>query len=109
MPCTICNFPIVDNHHLVRRSQWGDNDFSIDLCPNCHRIYHIIESDSRERIEALVSDIGPRESLAQRVSTIDKLVQNALQFNAFFSEMTALERILEYARICRTLIKDDTE
>jgi hypothetical protein len=30
----------LEEHHILPRSTFGENDQKIDLCPNCHTDYH---------------------------------------------------------------------
>ena len=105
MTCAIFGFTKTDNHNLIRRSRWGEHTFTIDLCPNCHRMYHIIESDSSERISTLVDSLGTDSTLIARALAIGELVRTAQNFDLCYGEMTALERILEHAHILQALVK----
>ncbi len=44
--CQCCGYPISQRHHLLEVSRFGENEYSYQLCPNCHELYHIIK-DSR--------------------------------------------------------------
>jgi hypothetical protein len=65
LPCQICSFPLSDRHHLLPFSKFGnvfdDNDAAFAfLCPNCHRIYHVIDDFAfsiprRQQINGVIS------------------------------------------------------
>lgn len=40
-PCECCGHPLSQRHHLVRFSKRGENKHTVQLCANCHEIYHI--------------------------------------------------------------------
>ena len=44
-PCEVCGLPAVDVHHIVYRSQGGQNtvENGIALCRRCHRRAHFQE------------------------------------------------------------------
>lgn len=41
-PCGCCNWPLTERHHLLEFSDHGENNYTVQLCPNCHDLYHII-------------------------------------------------------------------
>ena len=41
-PCECCDYPFSHKHHLLLRSEWGENDATARLCPNCHHLVHLI-------------------------------------------------------------------
>ena len=43
-PCEICNYPISQRHHLMPICEYGENEYCLNLCANCHELYHIIDN-----------------------------------------------------------------
>lgn len=41
-PCFCCGYPISQRHHLLHFAEWGDLFGTIQLCANCHELYHLI-------------------------------------------------------------------
>ncbi len=42
-PCVCCTFPLTERTHFVfAHSDRGENELTVQLCPNCHAIYHYI-------------------------------------------------------------------
>jgi len=65
-PCECCGYPISECHHLFEVAFFGENDYTAQLCANCHELYHLIESvvstsresqKKRERNSVLLSMI----------------------------------------------------
>lgn len=68
--CVICDFPIVETlnaHHIIPRHLCGKNDITnlIALCPTCHKIFHIIESEGciNEVLTKYLSENGYLDSV----------------------------------------------
>src|SRR5262245_36903190 len=40
--CECCNWPLTERHHLLSFARHGENKYTVQLCPNCHDLYHII-------------------------------------------------------------------
>lgn len=40
--CQLCDYPLSERHHLLPFAEFGENDSTIQLCPNCHNFYHIV-------------------------------------------------------------------
>ncbi len=41
-PCQVCLWPLSQRHHLLPIAEYGENDTTVQLCANCHEIYHLI-------------------------------------------------------------------
>lgn len=41
-PCWCCEWPISERHHLLEVARYGENNHTVQLCANCHELYHII-------------------------------------------------------------------
>ena len=41
-PCECCKHPLSQRHHLLNVAYHGENDFTVQLCANCHELYHLI-------------------------------------------------------------------
>lgn len=41
--CQFCEYPISQRHHALPISVYGENACTLQLCANCHELYHIIE------------------------------------------------------------------
>jgi hypothetical protein len=43
-PCDCCGYPISQRHHLITVAEYyGENNYTRQLCANCHELYHICE------------------------------------------------------------------
>lgn len=42
-PCEFCGYPLSQRHHALPISLCGENGCTLQLCANCHEIYHIVE------------------------------------------------------------------
>lgn len=42
-PCAACEHPFSQRHHLDPVRYSGENTDTIQLCANCHELYHIID------------------------------------------------------------------
>src|SRR6266498_3035001 len=43
-PCNWCGYPLTQRHHLSPISIRGESDNTIQLCANCHELYHLAEA-----------------------------------------------------------------
>ena len=46
-PCSCCNYPISQRHHLLDYAWYEENNFTWPLCGSCHDLYHLIENIAR--------------------------------------------------------------
>lgn len=61
-PCNCCGYPISQRHHLITVAEYrGENNYTRQLCANCHELYHICERAIGDILEA-----GPDESAKTR-------------------------------------------
>lgn len=51
-PCVVCGFPRSHRHHRFPVSVYGEHEHTMQLCSNCHGIYHLLE---RHYIQKLLS------------------------------------------------------
>lgn len=42
--CQFCDYPISQRHHALPFSVYGENSCTLQLCSNCHELYHIVET-----------------------------------------------------------------
>jgi hypothetical protein len=73
-PCECCGFPLSQRHHLAPFAENGETDQTMQLCANCHELYHLIYRVYVEKSEASVQLLGQlliknadRSSLFRRV------------------------------------------
>jgi hypothetical protein len=59
-PCSACGYPISHRHHLWDIEMHGENKVTIQLCPNCHELQHLMYN-------ALVRDSEYSQRLALQV------------------------------------------
>lgn len=43
LPCQFCDYPISEKHHALPISIFGKTPYTLQLCANCHELYHIVE------------------------------------------------------------------
>lgn len=41
-PCSACGYPVSHRHHLWSLEAHGENAVTIQLCANCHELYHLL-------------------------------------------------------------------
>ena len=41
-PCSACGYPISQRHHLWDIATHGENAVTVQLCPNCHELHHLM-------------------------------------------------------------------
>lgn len=41
--CQFCDYPFSQRHHALPISVYGENNCTLQLCANCHELYHIVE------------------------------------------------------------------
>jgi len=51
-PCQSCAFPLSQRHHLFGVAKYGENEITVQVCPNCHRLYHLIGECTRGNKES---------------------------------------------------------
>jgi hypothetical protein len=42
--CECCGYPLSHRHHLFPVCKYGENEETIQLCANCHELWHILYS-----------------------------------------------------------------
>ena len=57
-PCRICGHPVIELHHLIRRSRGGDDvaDNLVPLCLLCHGELHRDDGSTARRLMARLTD-----------------------------------------------------
>lgn len=43
-PCQFCGYPLSQRHHALPVHIYGENVFTLQLCANCHELYHIVQA-----------------------------------------------------------------
>ncbi len=62
--CSACGYPASHRHHLWNIQAHGENEVTIQLCPNCHELQHLMYN-------ALVRDSAYSQKLALHVLASD--------------------------------------
>ncbi len=68
-PCQCCGFPLSHRHHVLPVRVYGETEWTLQLCPNCHTLYHLIESawrgnrESQELLQPFMRSDEWREKL----------------------------------------------
>lgn len=81
-PCSVCGYPISEKHHMAERHIYGDNDYTIKLCANCHELFHILKtckSDVKRGWIALQFLIGSK--FDERFVKIKELAEQSSEFD----------------------------
>jgi hypothetical protein len=47
--CECCKYPITQRHHLFAVAEFGESYITVQLCANCHELYHLLETESSRR------------------------------------------------------------
>lgn len=47
-PCECCGHPISQRHHLIPYRWVGEQSPTVQLCPNCHELFHIMSQWFRD-------------------------------------------------------------
>lgn len=40
--CQVCQWPISQRHHLLEHERFGESEWTVQFCPSCHDLYHVI-------------------------------------------------------------------
>lgn len=46
-PCQFCDYPLTQRHHAVAFKDHGENPYTLQLCANCHELYHLCVAAGR--------------------------------------------------------------
>lgn len=73
-PCQFCGHPISQKHHALPVSIFGENKFTLQLCANCHELYHIVQDSflggggerTQKTLDALISHFGKDDIRIQK-------------------------------------------
>jgi hypothetical protein len=71
-PCSACGYPISQRHHLWDIATHGENAVTVQLCPNCHELHHLMYN-------ALARDSDYSRKLVQHVLFSGKISVEAVQ------------------------------
>jgi ribosomal protein L37E len=86
-PCSACGYPTSQRHHLWDVATHGENKVTLQLCPNCHELQHLIYN-----------------ALTKKSDYSRKLAQHILFSSRVSSEI--VEKILGW---CRATIQYEVE
>jgi hypothetical protein len=53
-PCECCQYPITQRHHLFGVAEFGEGYRTVQLCANCHELYHVIERDTQRASQVIL-------------------------------------------------------
>lgn len=70
-PCSACGYPVSHRHHLWDIATHGENAVTVQLCPNCHELHHLMYN-------ALARDSAYSRKLVQQILFSDKVPQEAI-------------------------------
>jgi hypothetical protein len=57
-PCECCGFPLSQRHHLLPVACYGESEHTIQLCANCHELFHLIFRGRFENFPASKRQLG---------------------------------------------------
>jgi ribosomal protein L37E len=73
-PCSACGYPASQRHHLWDIATHGENAVTVQLCPNCHELHHLMyntlarDSDySRKLVQHILFSGHVAPESAQRI------------------------------------------
>lgn len=84
-PCFICNSTPTERHHLLDFSVYGKNNVTVQLCPNCHYLYHLIDKVSEEGVKYIGDGISKSARILQTVNRETIEVNKVGQLIALFN------------------------
>lgn len=64
-PCACCEHPISQRHHLAPFADWGENKQTIQLCSNCHELYHLVWDSyvlGKQRAQTILEYLVPEHA-----------------------------------------------
>lgn len=88
-PCICCNYPVTERHHLLEKRKWKNQDDDtnvVNLCPNCHQLYHLLAADGIGGLSRIYSIAVLIKNKKEHVDFIKNLIEKAR-----YSEKTLLE------------------
>jgi hypothetical protein len=70
--CSACGYPISQRHHLWDIATHGENAVTVQLCPNCHELHHLMYNAlARDSVysQKLVRHVLESERIAPEAAT----------------------------------------
>ena len=114
--CQCCEHPISERHHLLEVSQYGDNEYTFQLCPNCHELYHILSAAltygtqakaANKLLKRVESEWGSNSKVLNRIRKIVTLVSDAKEKMILaFQEVENYKARLMVEQAVNTLVKE---
>ena len=71
-PCSACGYPVSHRHNLWDIATHGENAVTVQLCPNCHELHHLMYN-------ALARDSDYSRKLVQHVLFSGKIAPDTIQ------------------------------
>jgi hypothetical protein len=86
--CICCDYPVTEKHHLLEQKKWQqtDSDNIVNLCPNCHQLYHLLKTDHASSLRNAYTIRELKKYRRHDVDFIERLIAQANH-----SERTLLE------------------
>lgn len=109
-PCGCCGHPLSQRHHLLEIAVWGENEATVQLCGNCHELYHLASRgfvENHKASKALFFDVFDKMGRwTDRMQFIVKLLDRAKKLNETAEiEFLRLQDMGRDAATARTLAK----
>src|SRR5260370_28987544 len=76
-PCRECGYPISERHHIQRVNEHGESESTVQLCANCHELYHLVElaEAGSKRCQAILGHNPVFVALGERQLNFAKIVR----------------------------------
>lgn len=69
--CSACGYPISQRHHLWDIATHGENAVTVQLCPNCHELHHLLYN-------AVARDSAYSQKLARHILQSGRVLPEVL-------------------------------
>lgn len=83
-PCAWCRYPLSVKHHILPIAIYGENNIAVQLCANCHEIYHIADAVFNRPTKSSQTKLGV---LVMEFGEADVRIQNAIRWVLYMKEL----------------------
>ena len=113
--CSICDHPISQRHHLLEVSRYDENDYTYQLCANCHEIYHLLETIQSYPDKTINSKIIIRhletkmdDSILIRLKNlVQQVINTKKRMEIAFKDIEDYKEKIERGNIIKHLVEQD--
>jgi len=106
--CECCKYPVSQKHHLLTVSEYGDNDCTVQLCANCHELFHLFYEARKHKIPEVgkgrfwtkKDDRVLAKHFSKRSTRIQSLILQKSQYRNIYNY---IESLVDLALECESI------